>query len=99
MPSRSASAAVIGSPRKNISHALFGVTSRGRKYVPPQSGCRPTFTNDWVKLAVVEAMRRSHAKARLQPAPDAGPFTAAITGLFICRIAVITRRAEPNKRE
>ena len=87
------------SPRKNISQALFGVTSRGRKYVPPQSGCRPTFANDWLKVAVVATMRRSQASARLQPAPKAGPLTDAITGFVIWRIAVTTRRAEPSKRE
>jgi 2-(1,2-epoxy-1,2-dihydrophenyl)acetyl-CoA isomerase len=35
---RIASSASIDSPRKNISHAIFGVTRRGRKYDPPQSG-------------------------------------------------------------
>ena len=37
--------------------------------------------NTSMKVACSEAMRMSHAKAMLHPAPAATPFTAAITGL------------------
>ncbi len=39
------------------------------------------------KRALVPAIRTSHASARLNPAPTAGPFTAAIVGIGHSRIA------------
>src|SRR5215472_6589224 len=73
------------------SHALAMPTRRGRKYVPPQSGCSPRLTNACVNFAAVEARRMSQPSARFIPAPAAAPFTAAITGLGASRIASSTR--------
>jgi hypothetical protein len=56
-------------------------TSRGRKYVPPESGTSPSFENDWTKLAERAASTMSQARAILAPAPAATPFTAHTTGL------------------
>ena len=50
---------------------------------------RPMRTNAWTKVADSAAMRRSQARAREKPAPAATPFTAAITGWSIDRIARI----------
>ena len=86
-PRRSASAASIRSPVKIISQALAIPTTRGRKYVPPQSGCRPRLTKAWANLASVEAMRRSQPSARFMPAPAAAPLTAAMMGWGASRMA------------
>ena len=91
IPSRSASWASMISPVKMSSHALAMPTRRGRKYVPPQSGCRPRLTKAWVNFAAVDARRMSQPSARFIPAPAAAPFTAAITGLGASRIASSTR--------
>ena len=61
-------------------------TRRGRKYEPPVSGIRPSLQNGCRKLALSLAMTRSQASAKLQPAPAATPFTAAITGIGNARI-------------
>ena len=39
------------------SSAFAGPTSRGRKYVPPQSGCNPRLTKAWENFAAEEATR------------------------------------------
>jgi hypothetical protein len=49
-----------------------------------------------LKEAVVDAMRRSDANAKLQPAPAAGPLTTATTGFVICLIAMITDTGARN---
>ena len=51
----------------------IGPTSRGRKNVAPKSGYSPNCPNACVKIACSEAIRRSHASARLIPPPAAGP--------------------------
>src|SRR5262252_306693 len=91
IPRRNASWASMISPVKMSSHALAMPTRRGRKYVPPQSGCSPRLTNACVNFAAVEARRMSQPSARFIPAPAAAPFTAAITGLGASRIASSTR--------
>ena len=47
-----------------------------------------TLANARLKPAVSATIRRSHAKARLEPAPAATPLTAAITGFAIPASAV-----------
>jgi hypothetical protein len=44
------------------------------------------------KVAVAAAMRMSQTDASTQPAPSAGPLTAAITGTAQCRTALKVRR-------
>ena len=48
--------------------------------MPPASGIRPIRANISPKRARSDAMTRSHARARLQPAPAAAPSTMAIVG-------------------
>src|SRR5215470_7937554 len=91
IPSRSASCASMTSPVKISSQALAVPTTRGRKYVPPQSGCRPRLTKAWANFAAVDAMRMSQASARFIPAPAAAPLTAAMTGLGASRSASTVR--------
>ena len=61
-------------------------TSRGRKYEPPVSGIRPSLQKGCRKLALSVAMTKSAASAKLQPAPAATPFTAAMTGIGNARM-------------
>ncbi len=60
--------------------ARAGPTSRGRKYVPPESGTSPIFENAWIKLADFAATTMSQASAMFAPAPAATPLTAHTTG-------------------
>ena len=53
----------------------------------PVSGTRPIFAKAWMNDAWLDAKTKSHAKARLAPAPAATPFTAATTGFGIRRRA------------
>ena len=48
--------------------------------MPPESGMRPTRAKTSMNAARSLATRRSHARARLHPAPAATPFTAAMVG-------------------
>jgi hypothetical protein len=57
------------------------------KYVPPESGTRPTLMNAGTKLAASDASRMSQAHAKESPAPAAAPLTAAITGFSSERMA------------
>ncbi len=79
-PHCAACSAVSLSPSSASPIARALPTSRGRKYVPPESGTRPILQNAWMKLADFAAMTMSHASARLAPAPAATPFTAQTTG-------------------
>ena len=48
--------------------------------MPPLSGTRPMFTNDWMNEAFFAASTKSQASARFAPAPAATPFTAHTIG-------------------
>ena len=65
---------------KDISIAFDRPTTRGSSHAPPSPGIRPTRMKLSAKSALVEAMRMSHMQARSQPAPTAGPLTAAMLG-------------------
>ena len=54
----------------------------------PVSQERAMLAKARLKPAVSTRIRRSHAKARLAPAPAATPFTAATTGFCIPTIVV-----------
>ena len=56
-------------------------TARGSNQAPPSPGTIPSWMKLSAKLARVEAMRMSHMQARSQPAPTAGPLTAAMVGI------------------
>ena len=58
-------------------------TRRGSVHETPLSSVSPTFAKAIRNPALVDASRRSQAKARPAPAPAAIPLTAAITGLGI----------------
>ena len=79
-PQASASAASIASPVNDISAAFDMPTARGSSHAPPSPGTMPTRTKLSAKVARSDAMRMSHMQVRSQPAPMAGPFTAAIVG-------------------
>ena len=79
-PMRSASAASTMSPVSASSAALAWPTTNGSSQAPPSPGMMPSFTKLSANLALSPAMRTSHMQARSQPAPMAGPFTAATTG-------------------
>ena len=90
-PIRSASAAVRLAPVIRISNARLRPTSRGRsaaatvlKTPPRISGCP--------SLALLAASTMSHAAARMQPAPSAGPATTASVGLSTLASASKMRR-------
>ena len=55
--------------------------------VPPVSGIRPIFENDWMNVAPAAANTMSQANAMFAPAPAATPLTAQTTGFSSCRIA------------
>ncbi|MNM86224.1 hypothetical protein D3C81_983690 [compost metagenome] len=56
-------------------------TARGSAYSAPMSGNRPTLANDMQNDARSDASTKSAASASENPAPAAGPSTAAITGI------------------
>jgi hypothetical protein len=66
-----------------ISAALAKPTTRGSSQAPPSPGMMPSLTKLSAKRALSAAIRRSHMQARSQPAPIAGPFTAATIGSSI----------------
>ncbi|CFP64123.1 Uncharacterised protein [Bordetella pertussis] len=53
---------------------------RGNRKKPPRSGTRPIRPNTAQKRAAGVPRMKSQASARLNPAPKAGPSTAAMTG-------------------
>ncbi len=57
------------------------------------SPASPTPVKVVAKVASTEVTTRSHASASAAPAPNAGPSTAATTGLGVCQMARITRWA------
>ena len=63
-----------------ISAAFDMPTTRGSSQAPPSPGIRPTLTKLSANDAFSDAMRMSHMHVRSQPAPIAGPLTAAIVG-------------------
>ena len=77
-PCSSASCAVIASPMRFISSALWGPTRRGSRCVPPNPGMIPSLISGWPKIADSAAMRKSHAIESSQPPPKASELTAAI---------------------
>ena len=79
-PQASASAASIVSPVNAISAAFDMPTARGSSHAPPSPGMMPSFTKLSANFARSPAMRMSHMHARSQPAPIAGPLTAAMVG-------------------
>ena len=79
-PMRAASSASTQSPSSASSAALPGPTRRGSSQLAPVSRPRPWRTNSNENRARSLATTRSHPRARLTPAPTAGPSTAAITG-------------------
>jgi hypothetical protein len=60
--------------------AVDRLVIRGRKYVIPQSGAKPSRTIAADIRVVVSPKRRSQASANESPAPITGPLSAAITG-------------------
>src|SRR5204863_414162 len=93
-----ASSASMICPVKIISAAFAMPTTRGRKYVPPQSGCRPRRTKACENRAALEARRMSQARARFIPAPTAAPFTAAMSGFGESRIRSTVRSRDGATR-
>ncbi|MNL42273.1 hypothetical protein D3C87_1647190 [compost metagenome] len=79
-PHSSAVAALMASPVNDISAARAMPIRRGRNQAPPSPGMMPSLTKLSANVAASDAMRTSHMQARSQPAPMAGPFTAAIVG-------------------
>src|SRR4051812_7750506 len=67
-------------PVSSRSRACASPTTRGSRYVAAIPACMPSLTNGAPSVADAAAYRRSHARARHNPAPMAGPFTAAIVG-------------------
>ena len=63
-------------------------TSRGSVHDEPVSQDSAIPLNARLKPAVWATTRKSHAKARLAPAPAATPLTAATTGFGIVASAV-----------
>ena len=55
--------------------------------LPPVSGTSPILLKAWMKEALLAAITKSQASARLAPAPAATPFTAQMTGFSSCRMA------------
>ncbi|SLJ41772.1 Uncharacterised protein [Mycobacteroides abscessus subsp. abscessus] len=80
-PHSSAVAASIASPVNAISLARAMPTARGNSQAPPSPGINPTLTKLSANTALCAAIRMSHISARSQPAPMAGPFTAAMVGI------------------
>ena len=80
MPQSSAFSAGTGSAVSASARARAGPIRRGRIQVPPESGTRPIFAKDSMKVADFAASTMSQARAMLQPAPAATPLTAATTG-------------------
>ena len=68
--------------------AFAGPTSRGSDHEAPESHERAMPANEVLSPARSDAMRKSHARAKLRPAPAATPLSAATTGLFIVASAV-----------
>ena len=94
MPILSASSAETTSPVKYNSRALPAPTSFCRKYEPPKSPLKPTLRKIVPSFAFSDATRRSHASARLRPAPTAWPLTIAIVGLgIVCSTKLVRRCA------
>src|ERR1019366_10771785 len=60
--------------------AVWGPTARSSIQVCPPPGWRPIRAKRESNRADSPAMRTSQHKARLNPAPTAGPFTAATVG-------------------
>jgi hypothetical protein len=80
MPSRTASAASIGSPSMLSSLALGRPTmSCSRSSAKP--GSKPSWISGTPKRARSEARMKSQAIASSKPPPNATPLTAAISGL------------------
>ena len=77
----------MGSASIRSSAARPAPASRGKVQDTPVSAASPTRAKAIRKLAPWAAMRRSHAKASPAPAPAATPFTAAMTGLGMDRMA------------
>jgi hypothetical protein len=80
MPQFAASSADIGSPVAASSHVRDAPTMRLRNQTAPESGTSPALMNASTSFALSDAMRKSHARAMLAPAPAATPLTAARTG-------------------
>ncbi len=80
-PMRTASAASTRVPSISISVARPSPTSCGSRNIPPSGAMMPRLTHDSMKYALSAAMRKSQASASSQPAPTAGPLTAATVGL------------------
>lgn len=80
MPSALASSASIERAGNTSSVAFCRPTMRGNRKKPPASGTRPMRPNTWQNRARGVARAKSAASAMLNPAPQAGPSTAAITG-------------------
>ncbi|CAB4990955.1 unannotated protein [freshwater metagenome] len=92
IPMRRASSASTKRPVMRISSALPKPTMRGNSHeVPTSPPVSPMRMNAALNRAAGEAIRISAASASAMPAPAAAPFTAAITGLSICRNPAIER--------
>ena len=74
------------SPSMASQFARCSPTRRGRMKVPPESGIRPIFENDWTNVAPSAASTMSQAKAMFAPAPAATPLTAQTNGFSVCRM-------------
>jgi hypothetical protein len=73
--------AVAIRPEKMSSLALARPTSRGRRWLPPAPGMRPSRISGWPSLALSAMNRKSQASATSQPPPRAYPLTAAMVTL------------------
>ena len=87
-PICSASADSTRRPVKINSLALPRPIRRGRRWVPPAPGMMARRVSVRPRVAAVEAMRMSQASASSVPPPSAMPFTAAMTGMPSCSMAV-----------
>ena len=83
MPASSAAAALILRPSTISGSAARAPIIRGRRWVPPPPGSRPTVTSGWPNSAfgLSAAMRRWQARAISSPPPSAVPGSAATKGL------------------
>ena len=90
IPSASASRASIGSPVTIILSAFSGPIRRGRRWVPPAPGNRPSLTSGRPTRAPATATRKWQASDSSNPPPKAVPCSAATTGFGIVSIAAMT---------
>ena len=82
---RSAAGASMRSPVNAICIACAEGTAFNRRCKPDTAGIDPTVASGKPKLALLDAMRRSHCSATSRPAPRQWPLTAAISGFHTAR--------------